>query len=443
MAAGGGKNTNAKSTTKRKNKKSENALHHQQQQQDLTNLITLVASATSAAHSFLSQQDLRLLPSQTLTLESKISSTSLSLSKLLALLHPLALSLPPHPPPSSSSSCPPPCWFHRFLSAASADYDTRWTDAFRMSKASFTLLLRLLTPSLNSLSPIPPNYSLAAALFRLSHGASYKSVARRFGLDSATACRAFYTVCKVITDKLGHFFEFRSDINRIVVGFGWISLPNCCGVLGFDRFQVDGDLLGENGSLMVQALVDSEGRFLDVSAGWPSTMKSETILRQSKLFLGVEESREFLNGPSFELSDGNSVPQYILGDSCFPLLPWLLTPFDKSDDKNSLSSSERAFNSVHSRGMELVGTAFGRVRARWQLLSKRWKEECIESFPFVIITCCLLHNFLIKCSEALLDENVGYSRYQEIPVFEGERDESGQRTRVALALHLNRVSQRR
>ncbi|KAA8522941.1 hypothetical protein F0562_009364 [Nyssa sinensis] len=441
MAAGGGKNVNAKSTTKRKNRKSENADHHHRRHQDITHLITLVASATSAAHSFLSQHDLRLLPSQTLALESKISSTSLSLSKLFAFLHPLSVSPPLHPPHSSSS--PPPCWFHRFLSAASADYDTRWTDAFRMSKASFTLLLRLLTPSLNSLSPVPPNYALAAALFRLSHGASYKSVARRFGLDSATACRAFYMVCKVITDKLGHFFEFRSDINRIVVGFGWISLPNCCGVLGFDRFQVDGDLMGENGSLMVQALVDSEGRFLDVSAGWPSTMKPETILRQSKLFLGVEESRELLNGPSFELSDSNSVPQYILGDSCFPLLPWLLIPFVKSNDMNSLSSSERAFNSVHSRGMELVGTAFGRVRARWQLLSKRWKEECIESFPFVIVTCCLLHNFLIKCSELLPDENVGYSRYQANSVFEGEGDESGQRIRVALALHLTRLSQRR
>ncbi|GMP60268.1 hypothetical protein CsSME_00023202 [Camellia sinensis var. sinensis] len=458
MAAGGG-GTNAaaaaKSTTKRRTKKPRNIHlhlhhhpinhHHHHHHQNLTQLISLVASATSSAHSFLTHHDLHLLPSQTLTLESKISSTSLSLSKLLSLLNPPpSLSLPINPPPSSSASTPPPCWFHRFLSATSAaDYDPRWVDAFRMSKSSFTLLLRLLTPSLNSLSPIPPNYALAAALFRLSHGASYKSIARRFMLDSATACRAFYMVCKVINDRLGHLFEFRSDVKRIIVGFGWISLPNCCGVLGFDRFQIDGDLLGENGSLMVQGLVDSEGRFLDVSAGWPSTMKPETILRQSKLFSGVEDSRELLNGLAFELSDGISIPQYILGDSCFPLLPWLLTPFVESDDKNGLNSSERAFNSVHCRGMELAVTAFGRVRARWQLLLNRWKEECIESFPFIIVTCCLLHNFLIKCSEALPDENVGYSRDQVLPPFEGELDENGQKIRNALASHLNRVSQRR
>ncbi|GFS35716.1 hypothetical protein Acr_00g0041720 [Actinidia rufa] len=227
-------------------------------------------------------------------------------------------------------------------------------------------------------------------------------------LDSAASCRVFYTVCKAIVDKLGHMFEFKSDMNRIVVGFGWISLPNCCGVLGFDRFQIDGKILDR-----------------------------KRFLHQSRLFSGVEESRELLNGPCFELGDGNSIPQYILGESCFPLLPWLLTPY--VDHRNGLNSSEWAFNSVHRQGMELVGMAFGRVRARWKLLSKNWKEECIEAFPFVIVTCCLLHNFLIKCSEAMPDVNVEYySREQELPPFEGEVDENGRRTRDALALHLNR-----
>ncbi|XP_057961916.1 protein ANTAGONIST OF LIKE HETEROCHROMATIN PROTEIN 1 isoform X2 [Malania oleifera] len=405
--------------------------HHRQN--ELTQLISLLSSAASAAHSFLSHHDLNLLPSQVLALESHLSSTARALSTLLSLLHhPPKLIAPPLPSPPSS-------WFQRFLSAASADYDRRWLDAFRMSKQSFVLLLRILTPSLqHSLPSIPPNCALAAAIFRLAHAASYKSVGRRFGLDSGGACRAFFVVCKVVNDKLGHMFEFRSDIGRIVVGFGWISLPNCCGVLGLCRFPVEGELLGKDGGLMVQALVDSEGRFLDVSAGWPSTMKPEAILRQTKLFLGVEETRDLLDGPSFELSDGSSVSQYILGDSCFPLLPWLLTPFTRSGERGSLSSSERAFNSVHSRGMGLVATAFGRLRARWQLLSKRWKEECLDFFPFVIVTGCLLHNFLIKCSEPLPYEFLGQLKEQNLPVFEGEVNESGRRIRDALALHLSR-----
>lgn len=241
-------------------------------------------------------------------------------------------------------------------------------------------------------------------------------------------------------ENLGHLFEFNSDINRIIVGFGWISLPNCCGVLGLEKFELEGDLMGENGCLLVQALVDSEGRFLDVSAGWPGCLKPEDVLKRSKIFNGVEESKEYLNGPSFELYSGNSVSQYILGDSCYPLLPWLLTPY--GDKNRELGSSEMAFNGVHCKGMELVETAFAKVKKRWKLVGKKWKEQCIEAFPFVIVACCLLHNFLIKCSEVLPEENAEGYQGREFLEFDGEDSESGKRIRDALASHLSRVSQR-
>ncbi|KAH0742727.1 hypothetical protein KY290_030720 [Solanum tuberosum] len=410
--------------------------------QHCTKLIPHLIAAISSAHSFLLRHDLHLLPHQSLSLESLISSSSSSISNIVSLL-----SLPPPPPlaapppraavtsPSDDDSLPG-CWFQRFLIA---DSDTLWAETFNLTEPSFTLLLRLLTPSLSSLS-VPPNYALALTLYRLAHGASFSAVSRRFGIDSPTACRVFYTVCKAITENLGHLFELKSDINRVIVGFGWISLPNCCGVLGIEKFELGGDLLGENGFLIVQALVDSEGRFLDVSAGWPSTMRPETVLRKSKLYLGVEESKEYLNGSSFELNDGNSIPQYILGDSCFPLLPWVLTPY--RGESNVEDGAEMAFNSVHRRGMQLVGTAFGRVREKWKLLARKWNGQCIEAFPFVIVTCCLLHNFLIKCSEAVTDETEEYPRFEEFPVFDGEVDESGKKIRDALASHLFRVSQR-
>ncbi|OIT36113.1 PREDICTED: putative nuclease HARBI1 [Nicotiana attenuata] len=412
--------------------------------QHCTKLIPQLISAISSAHSFLLRHDLSLLPHQSLSLESLISSTSTSISTIFSLLN----LPPPPPPPSRATLASPPtdptspraaeCWFQRFLEA---DSDTLWPENFNITKPSFTLLLRLLTPSLSSLS-VPPNYALAAALFRLAHGASFSAISRRFGIDSPTACRVFYTVCKAINENLGHLFELKSDINRVIVGFGWISLPNCCGVLGCEKFEFCSDLMDKNGFLIVQALVDSEGRFLDVSAGWPGTMRPENVLRKSKLYLGVEESKEYLNGPSFELNDENSIPQYILGDSCFPLLPWLLTPYSGSNEEEETSSEETAFNLVHSKGMQLVGTAFGRVRAKWKILAKKWNEQCVEAFPFVIVTCCLLHNFLIKCSEAVTDETVEYPRSEEFPVFDGEIDESGKKIRDALASHLFRVSQR-
>ncbi|KAL5862138.1 hypothetical protein ACOSQ3_003423 [Xanthoceras sorbifolium] len=391
--------------------------------------VSLLSTATSAAYSFLLRHENHLHPSQIFSLESLLSSISSRFPS------------PSRPLPFHSSSP----FFPSFVSAFSAPLDPHWLRFFRMSQQTFSHLLHTLFTALSSLLPsIPPDSALAAALFRLSHGASYKSLARRFGFPSSSdACRVFYTVCKAINENLGNLVEFRENLERIVVGFGWISLPNCCGVLGFGRFDVDGELLGGNGSLLVQALVDSEGRFLDISAGWPSRMKPESILYQTKLFIGVEESRELLNGPVYELGDGNYIPQYILGDCCFPLMPWLITPYVRNNEEDSFSSAEKEFNVVHSRAMGLVGNAFGRVKSRWQLLGRRWKEECIEFLPYVIVTGCLLHNFLIKFSEPLPDDDVGCLKEEEFPIFEGEVDETGRGIRDFLAEHLSRVSLRR
>ncbi|KAL0358351.1 UNVERIFIED_CONTAM: hypothetical protein Sangu_0684500 [Sesamum angustifolium] len=95
--------------------------------------------------------------------------------------------------------------------------------------------------------------------------------------------------------------------------------------------------------------------------------------------------------------------------------------FDAVMCENNRELSSNAFNGVHRRGMELIGTAFGKVKQRWKLVGKKWKEQCIEAFPFVIVSCCLLHNFLIKCSEMLPDEHAEGYRDAGFPVFDGER----------------------
>ncbi|XLS87186.1 hypothetical protein HN51_037352, partial [Arachis hypogaea] len=119
------------------------------------------------------------------------------------------------------------------------------------------LLLRLTLPfPLLRTSPNCPDCALAAAIFRLAHGASYATMACRFGISLAESCRAFFTVCKAVTNKLGYLFKLHIDSERVVV------------------------------------------------AGWPSTLKL-----QSKLFLDVENI-ELLQGPSYKLSDGSLIPQF-------------------------------------------------------------------------------------------------------------------------------------
>lgn len=410
---------------------------------DLIPALSLAASAISLSLRFLSDDgcggfssDLLLLPSQTLKIEASVHSAAVSLVRLLTLLRRSPESLTLNCPSPASPLSPRPSWFLRFLASSSSLGDPRWPENFRMSKPSFYLLLQTLTPSLNSFPsavsgvvPIPPDHKLGAALFRLAHGAPFRAVARRFGLPSPDlACRAFYEVCKAVADQLGHLFELSSDLTRVLQGFHWMSLPNCCGALGFSRFC---------SSVIAQALVDSEGRFLDVSAGWRASMPPAEIIPRTKLH--SSQAIVLSCGPPLQLNGvGSSIPRYFLGGSCCPLLPWLLTPFSAADELNGAAT---VYNAVHARGMKLVHRAFARLRARWQLLRGGWKDECAEALPFVIVSACLLHNYLIKCSEPVPHESeMGKEVEDKFPDFEGGKgDKVGQRIRRVLASHLSKV----
>ncbi|KAJ1700318.1 hypothetical protein LUZ63_000097 [Rhynchospora breviuscula] len=379
----------------------------------LSQLISLLASSLSLSRRFL---DLTLPPSLSLPLDSSLLSASLSLSRLLSLLPlPLqslslaSLSIPPSLPFPSS-------WFLRLLSSPNSP--SAFPLSFRLSRPAFYSLLQSLRLPFSSL---PPEHKLGIALFRLAHAAPFHTIARRFGLSSPSlACQAFYQVCHAITTRLCHLFAFSSDITLLTQGFHHLSLPNCCGVLGYARFPIKHDSLG--GSLIAQALIDSNGRFIDLSVGWHGSMKPLQILTRSNLY------HTQLVSP----------PRYVLGGSCCPLLPWLITPYTIGPQS---PSTHVVFNQVHACAMDMVNKAFGLVKDRWRLLSEKWKEGQAEALPYVVVAGCLLHNFLENCGEPVPEKVLLGTELVPEPLpgfadFEGEGDEGGIRMRDALASHL-------
>ncbi|KAL2338449.1 hypothetical protein Fmac_012895 [Flemingia macrophylla] len=156
---------------RRKGKKGGNVKKEENEE----NVVALIRRVTDAARSFLWEKEQSLLPSQSLALETLISSLTQK---------------PSLPPPQKE-------WWFRSLS------DSRWLDAFRISRPSFARLLALLSPSLAPSFPhAAPDCVLAAALLRLAHAAPYSALARRFALSPSDACRAFFAVCKALASAL-------------------------------------------------------------------------------------------------------------------------------------------------------------------------------------------------------------------------------------------------
>ena len=56
---------------------------------------------------------------------------------------------------------------------------------------------------------------------------------------------------------------------------------------------------------------------------------SSRVAKNYQFLVKLTEEGERLNGKKMELMEGTEFGEYIIGDARFPLLPWLLTPYQQ------------------------------------------------------------------------------------------------------------------
>lgn len=82
-----------------------------------------------------------------------------------------------------------------------------------------------------------------------------------------------------------------------------------------------------------------------------------------------------------------------VGDSGYPLEPWLLTPFSVV-----ATPAERAYNDAHSKTRIIVERSFGSLKSRFRCLDKSggillYKPEKVAK---IVVACVVLHNFCTR-----------------------------------------------
>ena len=78
-------------------------------------------------------------------------------------------------------------------------------------------------------------------------------------------------------------------------------------------------------SLILQGLVHSDYRFLDICVGWPGKVHDARVFKNSPLF-ALCCARTFLPPDMLVMISGVRVPPLILGDSAYALSEWLMKP---------------------------------------------------------------------------------------------------------------------
>lgn len=116
------------------------------------------------------------------------------------------------------------------------------------------------------------------------------------------------------------------------------------------------------------------------------------ILSHSKLGKGFDQNK--LDVPEKEALPGttNEVPYVVIGDEAFPLKTYLLRPYPgKQLDNNE----KKIYNYRLCRARRVVENAFGILSQKFRIYNRRIIAKP-ENVDVIILTTCVLHNFIKK-----------------------------------------------
>lgn len=272
---------------------------------------------------------------------------------------------------------------------------------FRLTVHSFLFVLsaigRLLGRQPGSRGPSPvhtPGFILATVLYYLATGATYKEVciAMRNGLSKASVMRFVVMVTSAIVHNLGHLIRFPdsfSILRRLADSFYMRSgIPGIIGAIDGSHIRVHPKkrnqvyYINRKGfcSVILSAVVDPRGYFMNIAVGYPGRMGDSRVLQLSPLWT----------------SYWNFFARFgfcIYGDAAYPLREWLLVGYR---DRLNATAKQIKFNRCGSRARVIVESAFGKLKGQWRCLMDGLRTDTPADWKLTIAACCILHNITIK-----------------------------------------------
>ncbi|KAI4974537.1 hypothetical protein ZWY2020_047817 [Hordeum vulgare] len=177
---------------------------------------------------------------------------------------------------------------------------------------------------------------VALALLVLNSSEPLETIGSSVGVNESTISLVTDSFVDAMVEKARRHWcwPYHDEMEKTKSKFHNIhGLPNCCGVVHTVRITPQDHETGY--SFVLQAIVDPDSRFINVEWEWSdSRIQSGIILHDSELFQSCEKGY-WLNGNKLKVSlDGSEVGEYLIGDAEYPLLPWLLTPYNQLENED-------------------------------------------------------------------------------------------------------------
>ncbi|MCL4155028.1 UNVERIFIED_CONTAM: hypothetical protein GTU68_002657 [Idotea baltica] len=233
---------------------------------------------------------------------------------------------------------------------------------------------------------IHPTLQTLVALRYFATGSQFRLLGDRFGISKSSVSRIVKRFALSIFNRRNNFIHFdAAEIHHTSIGFSEIAnFPNVCGCIDGSQFAIKSPSIDEPAyvnrkgfhSINGQAICSADFTFSDIVIRYPGSTHDAFIFR----FSGI--SQRFQQNEFGE--------SWLLGDSGYPNLPYLLVPL-----ANPVTPAERAYNRAHKKTRVTIERSFGILKSRFMALSHKLSGPLLFTPDIacrIIVCCCCLHN---------------------------------------------------
>ena len=157
----------------------------------------------------------------------------------------------------------------------------------------------------------PVGKTVAAALWRLATGESYRSISITLGMGASSAETYTQLCCDTIFASRSEYIKFPplNEFRKVVNTFSEkAEIPNVCGAIDGSNIPIKAPTVNKECylnrkhrySILLQGAVGHDLRFYDAFAGVPGSVHDARLLPISK-FVKKMESSQMLQEPKFTL----------------------------------------------------------------------------------------------------------------------------------------------
>uniref|UniRef100_A0A8D8QZX1 Nuclease HARBI1 n=1 Tax=Cacopsylla melanoneura TaxID=428564 RepID=A0A8D8QZX1_9HEMI len=257
-----------------------------------------------------------------------------------------------------------------------------------MTQKTFGILLEelktipaynVLLPEHGGHPPIPIEKKTLIALQYLATQETMHSIGNHFDCTDSTVYNQITSFLLALEILMPKFIKMPTIEEMNTVCNQFELLANFPGVVG----AIDGCHL--------EGLCTAKKIFINTNIGCSGRVHDARVLSESRIYEELEQ-----HGPEAVFG---SAERHIIGDSAYPLRPWLMVPYK---NRLHLEAPERNYNRALSKTRVVIENTFGLLKGRWRRL-QLMNVGSVDRMKKIVKAACVLHNFCLFQDDYLED----------------------------------------